>query len=306
MKSTKDIAGRNMYTALKARIPFLDINQEREFGYEGYQGMLELVRQLALALESPVWEAVHKPVPWRVAKASINVGWVEERNPTSTIPNDSLTDNDFSPVIVPSGQSCCGAIHQHNGQPAEQLITNNIKVFNSLKLGAVIYTATGCGVMLIEYQKIDNPGAKIFCDKLTDINDFLLKNWPEDIKLKQANLTVAVHEPCSQRNVLKNQQAVYALLEKVPGLTIATLPDNHLCCGAGGTYKLTHADNAPALRNKRLRVIEGFKADVLISSNYGCATFLNESDANVIHPVVLLTQHIETNSPPLANKLCTA
>lgn len=56
--------GRNMYTALKAKLPFLDINQEREFGYEGYQGMLELVRQLALTLESPVWESVRKPVPW--------------------------------------------------------------------------------------------------------------------------------------------------------------------------------------------------------------------------------------------------
>ena len=57
--------GRNMYTALKARIPFLDINQEREFGYEGYQGMLELVRQLTLTLESPVWEAVRAAPPWR-------------------------------------------------------------------------------------------------------------------------------------------------------------------------------------------------------------------------------------------------
>jgi nitrogenase molybdenum-cofactor synthesis protein NifE len=57
--------GRNMYTALKARIPFLDINQEREFGYEGYQGMLELVRQLALTLESPVWPAVRKAAPWQ-------------------------------------------------------------------------------------------------------------------------------------------------------------------------------------------------------------------------------------------------
>ena len=63
--------GRNMYTALKARIPFLDINQEREFGYEGYAGMLELVRQLALTLESPVWPAVRKPAPWhRSATAS--------------------------------------------------------------------------------------------------------------------------------------------------------------------------------------------------------------------------------------------
>jgi nitrogenase molybdenum-cofactor synthesis protein NifE len=56
--------GRNMYTALKARIPFLDINQEREFGYAGYTGMQELARQLALTLESPVWEAVRQPAPW--------------------------------------------------------------------------------------------------------------------------------------------------------------------------------------------------------------------------------------------------
>ncbi|HRL75685.1 MAG TPA: nitrogenase iron-molybdenum cofactor biosynthesis protein NifE [Candidatus Accumulibacter phosphatis] len=56
--------GRNLYTALKARIPFLDINQEREFGYAGYGGMLELVRQVALTLESPVWQKVRAPAPW--------------------------------------------------------------------------------------------------------------------------------------------------------------------------------------------------------------------------------------------------
>ena len=61
--------GRNMYTALKAKIPFLDINQEREFGYAGYQGMLELVRQLALTMESPVWEQVRKPAPWAMPSA---------------------------------------------------------------------------------------------------------------------------------------------------------------------------------------------------------------------------------------------
>jgi len=56
--------GRNMYTALKARLPFLDINQEREFGYAGYTGMIELARQFALTLESPVWDAVRRPAPW--------------------------------------------------------------------------------------------------------------------------------------------------------------------------------------------------------------------------------------------------
>ncbi|MDR3086649.1 MAG: nitrogenase iron-molybdenum cofactor biosynthesis protein NifE, partial [Azoarcus sp.] len=56
--------GRNLYTALKARIPFLDINQEREFAYAGYRGMEELARQLALSIESPVWQAVRPPAPW--------------------------------------------------------------------------------------------------------------------------------------------------------------------------------------------------------------------------------------------------
>ena len=63
--------GRNMYTALKARIPFLDINQEREFGYAGYDGMLELARQLVLTIDSPVWEAVRTPAPWAKAKKTV-------------------------------------------------------------------------------------------------------------------------------------------------------------------------------------------------------------------------------------------
>ncbi len=60
--------GRNMYTALKAKIPFLDINQERDFAYEGYEGMLELVRQLRLTLESPVFEAVRAVPPWEQSR----------------------------------------------------------------------------------------------------------------------------------------------------------------------------------------------------------------------------------------------
>ena len=63
--------GRNMYTALKARIPFLDINQEREFGYAGYGGMVELARQLALTIESPVWPAVRKAPPWQASPSLV-------------------------------------------------------------------------------------------------------------------------------------------------------------------------------------------------------------------------------------------
>jgi nitrogenase molybdenum-cofactor synthesis protein NifE len=57
--------GRNLYTAIKARLPFLDINQEREFAYAGYAGMVTLADRLTRALESPVWRAAQRLPPWR-------------------------------------------------------------------------------------------------------------------------------------------------------------------------------------------------------------------------------------------------
>ncbi|MDG4563146.1 MAG: nitrogenase component 1, partial [Candidatus Competibacter sp.] len=66
--------GRNQYTALKARLPFLDVNQEREHGYAGYQGMLTLARQLTRALENPIWEAVRRPAPWTTTLREVSHG----------------------------------------------------------------------------------------------------------------------------------------------------------------------------------------------------------------------------------------
>jgi len=57
LKQTKAdvlIAGAgNKYTALKAQIPFLDINHERDHPYAGYTGLVVLARELHEALYSP-------------------------------------------------------------------------------------------------------------------------------------------------------------------------------------------------------------------------------------------------------------
>jgi nitrogenase molybdenum-cofactor synthesis protein NifE len=56
--------GRSQFVALKARMPWLDINQERYHPYGGYEGMVELVREIDRAIYNPVWQQVRIPAPW--------------------------------------------------------------------------------------------------------------------------------------------------------------------------------------------------------------------------------------------------
>lgn len=197
-----------------------------------------------------------------------------------------LNANGFN-VQVPTQQSCCGAIHQHNGQTATALIENNLAVFNSLNVNAVIHVATGCGAMLREYENVD------FKKRLFDINDFLLANWSETLKLESCPSTVAVHEPCSQRHILKNSQSVYSLLQKIPDLNVVELADNQICCGSGGSYMLTHPDNAAKLRDLKQQIIHDAKVNLVVSSNFGCAIHLNSNDVTVLHPLVLLARQLK-------------
>jgi glycolate oxidase iron-sulfur subunit len=204
-------------------------------------------------------------------------------------------------VIVPKAQTCCGAIHQHQGKTdiADKMATLNIDVFNSLDIEAIIYTASGCGLMLKEYQQKDGDAANKFSNSLFDITGFLNLHWPDDIKLKKphANASkIAVHEPCSQRNATpmfeNRHQHAYTLLEKIPGITVIPLPENQICCGAGGVHMLTHPEIAEPLRNIKLAHFEQTKADFLVSTNIGCALHLNTGlpRNKVIHPVVLLAE----------------
>ncbi|MBW8073572.1 MAG: nitrogenase iron-molybdenum cofactor biosynthesis protein NifE [Ferrovum sp.] len=56
--------GRSQFVALKAKMPWLDINQERHHAYAGYDGMVALVHEIDKALYNPIWEQVRKPAPW--------------------------------------------------------------------------------------------------------------------------------------------------------------------------------------------------------------------------------------------------
>jgi nitrogenase molybdenum-cofactor synthesis protein NifE len=56
--------GRSQFIALKAKMPWLDINQERHHAYAGYEGMVALVHEIDKTLSNPIWKQVRVPAPW--------------------------------------------------------------------------------------------------------------------------------------------------------------------------------------------------------------------------------------------------
>ncbi len=56
--------GRSLYTAIKKRIAFADVNQEKKKSYGGYNGLLALAEDLKNSLENPVFKLVSRRAPW--------------------------------------------------------------------------------------------------------------------------------------------------------------------------------------------------------------------------------------------------
>lgn len=56
--------GRTQFVALKARMPWMDINQERHQAFAGYEGMVTMIAEIDKALNNPVWQQVRAPAPW--------------------------------------------------------------------------------------------------------------------------------------------------------------------------------------------------------------------------------------------------
>ena len=93
--------------------------------------------------------------------------------------------------------------------------------------------------------------------------------------------------------------AVRRLLQRIPQMEIAALPDVPACCGAAGDYFLRHAAIADALRTEKLDQIAALHADLLVTSNVGCRIFLDNGlqqrqlPLPVRHPVVLLAEQLD-------------
>jgi glycolate oxidase iron-sulfur subunit len=208
-------------------------------------------------------------------------------------------------VSVVENQTCCGATYAHNGDmdQAKSCARQNTAAFSESGVSTIIYNSSGCGAFLSEYPTmLQNDTDEIEQEEITtatDIFDFLIA---EDrigrVEFSQLKAKIAVHEPCSQRNVLDNTQLIYEMLGRIPGLEVVPLPGNEICCGAGGTKMVTQPELASPPRDEKVTALLDTKADILVSTNLTCAMHMASgireagSEIAVIHPIQLLAQQM--------------
>lgn len=200
---------------------------------------------------------------------------------------------------APLTQGCCGALARHGGATAlaRRQEQRNMRAFKS-HTTPLIGVASGCTAALKNY---DPKNATQFPSLILDVHRFLAEHAPlERLELRPSHQTIAVHDPCSLRNPHNDTAYVYALLARIPGARIMSLPSNNQCCGAAGDYFLRHPLRAQALREPVISHIRALKPDIIVSANIGCRLHLAAGIAAadltipIVHPLVIIAQHLQT------------
>lgn len=198
-------------------------------------------------------------------------------------------------VAVPRDQGCCGAMHQHAGlpDPARACASRNAAAFAGA--APVVGVASGCTAQLLEYELMLGAAGKDLAARTRDVGGFLLSHPGfAALRFRPLEARVLVHTPCTQRNVVRAPDTTRQLLERIPGLRLEALDSG--CCGAAGSYFVTQPAMADALLEPKLEVARRAPADLLVSSNVGCAMHLASGlrraglKARVLHPLALLEE----------------
>ncbi len=193
-------------------------------------------------------------------------------------------------VVVPADQGCCGAMHQSTGDEAaaSSMAQLNQRLFTDSGVDTVVTVASGCGAQLTEaWEDL----------AVVDISSYLL-GLPgiNSIDLQPLERRVALHTPCSLKNVMHAASGPLQLLQYIPDIELFPLPDNGLCCGGAGRYLLTQPDIADELRQDKIDALRNSRAEILLTSNSGCALHLAAGireaklKIEVLHPVELLAR----------------
>jgi len=191
-------------------------------------------------------------------------------------------------VHIPNGQTCCGGIARQQGDTtsANATVQTNQSAFQ--RGWPILTVASGCGAGLKDYTDLP----------VQDVSEFLMACDWHDIELAPLDKHIALHEPCTLRNVMKAAKPVGHLLAKIPQTRITPLKGNQQCCGGAGTYMLHQPELADALLADKMKLISQETFDILATSNIGCALQLGSGirQANmplkILHPVTIIAKQM--------------
>lgn len=180
----------------------------------------------------------------------------------------------------PVAQTCCGALHAHGGDTATalRLEAENLHAFARAKV--VLTLASGC------HEAV----ADAVGERVIDASVFLAQH-ADALRFAPRRERVALQLPCTQRNVVRSDAALRALLARVPELEVVVIDAGFGCCGAAGTQMLTDPPRAARFRKPLLDQFAASGATRLLSANIGCRLHLaNGTALPVQHPLEFLSE----------------
>ncbi|MEU6854285.1 heterodisulfide reductase-related iron-sulfur binding cluster [Actinacidiphila alni] len=180
-------------------------------------------------------------------------------------------------VVVPRGQSCCGALSAHAGRApeAERFAKSVIETFEAAGVDTIVVNAAGCGSNLKEYghQLRDEPGwadrARALAAKVMDITELLDELGPVAPR-RPLPMTVAYQDACHLAHAQSVRDQPRRLLRGVPGVELRELAEADICCGSAGTYNLLHSEPARELGERKAKAVLATGAQVMVTANPGC------------------------------------
>ena len=190
-------------------------------------------------------------------------------------------------ALAVDGGGCCGALSYHlcEHDQARALARRNIDAWwPHLQRGAeaIVVTASGCGVMVREYDHllaqdaVYAERAKRVAALARDPVELVAAAWPElapQMARAAGRSRVAFHPPCTLQHGMKLRGVAERLLEDA-GFTPLPVADAHLCCGSAGTYSILQPELSNALKANKLRALEADLPEVIATANIGCMTHL--------------------------------
>ncbi len=206
-------------------------------------------------------------------------------------------------ICLPRRQTCCGALHIHEGEIAKALVLarRNIDAFETDGADFIVTNAAGCGAMLKEYGQLlkGDPvyaeRASAFSHRVKDISEFL-DMLEIGAGMGRLELKVTYDDPCHLLHAQGVRSAPRNLLRRIPGIEFVEMRDSERCCGSAGIYNIMQPALASQILGEKIANIERTGASVVATGNPGCLLQIEAGlrarklAVRVVHPVELLDE----------------